>query len=523
MARHWTRAAAGAALCVAVAASPALGDIGGRVTTLAGAPLDGATVTLTDAAAAQVGTATADATGAYSFATTLLAGKTAPFTLRATASDPCRIAPEATVRSASATGAADASTQNLSVDVTELCAAAFDPLRPASAFVDSASRRVLAGPGSIAYLRTPIPALATGVEVRMSNGTVISQPPAIAGVVPIIAPTTPYSGPLTLAYSINGSPVTRTLGDMTSGVVTPPPPKRPLDVVAAIPLAGVATLPDGVGAAADWVGLSAQLTRPADQLAAFGFDTGVKPVFDLGPVTGPVGKQLVEDIAAATLSLTTAINSPDQAFSQARRMLTVPGANQSRRRLVIYVSTLDTTSAPSANAHLQLAFNGTSSPWPVCAIGVGRRLAPAEATRLRRIALDTGGTFIQAPFSRDVPDRMLACRAAGAGDTTMAQWSATLTKRVKQTRMTVPAGRALTVLVSQDPLSTRPAMTLVDPAGKSHSSAKPGSGVTFVLRPSYTLVTVAKAAKGTWAVRLNARRGATVDLRVVSSPASAGV
>ncbi|MEW6582650.1 MAG: hypothetical protein AB1416_07815, partial [Actinomycetota bacterium] len=504
------RRGAGAAFLAGVLAAAAAGsaraDMGGGVATLGGTPLGGAVVTLSDATAATVATTTADASGRYAFASAVLAGKTGPFTVRAQVTDACRVAPEVPQRTASAGGLSDGAVQNLSLDVTELCGAAPAGLPVPTGYVDSASRSVLAGPGATAYLRVPVPAEATGVEVRLSTGAVVSQTPPSAGVVPIVAPTAPYSGPLVLRYAVGGSVVERALGQMTSGVVAKPAPRRTLDVVAAVPLGGVTTRPGGANDAQDWIALLARLSRPADGFGAFGFDTIARPVADVAPLRGATGVGLVEDVARATLVDTSGLNDPNVAFAQARRMLTAPGADASRRKLVVFPWTGLGAATAYLGGHLRLGFNDTGTAWPVCAIQVGGAVSVADTARLRRIALDSGGAFLLAAAPADVADAILECRAAAAGESTVLATRVALRPKPRAFEVKVPAKRAVTVLLSRGSVATA-SLSLVDPQGRTRTSASPGRGVSLVQTDTFTLATIAAGSRaGTWTVRVGVRR-----------------
>ena len=503
-------------------AGTAHADITGSVTTLGGAPLGGASVAVLDAAAAQIATTPADPTGRYTFTTAALAGKTAPFTVRAVYGDPCRSAPELPTRSAQATGLADGATQNLALDVTELCGDAAPPGLPApTAFIDSPTRRVLAGPGATAYLRTPIPAEATSVEVRLSTGAVVSQAPPSAGLVPIVGPTLPYSGPLTLAYSLGGTAVTRQIGEMTSGIVAKPAPGGPLDVVVAAPLSGVAFRGTGTSDAGDWISLLGWLSRAGDALGAFGYDSFARPVADITPVRGKDSVTLIEDISLATLVGTSGVNDSNVAFRQTLRLLTAPGLDLNRRKLVVFVATAASSPTTYLNEHLRLAFNGTARPWPVCAIQVGVGISITQRVSMRRIALDTGGVYLEAASARDVADRILQCRAAATGDTTLLERVMYLARRPRAVTFTAPARRSLTIVLSAGSV-TKAGVSVIDPSGRTRTSTKPGPGVTFIQRDTYTLVKVARAARGAWSIRLSAGTRGGAALRVLGArPGSA--
>jgi hypothetical protein len=496
-------------------AGVASADIAGTVTTLGGIPLGGSQVVMTDATGAAVATILADPTGRYTVATAALAGKTAPFTVRAGASDPCRVAPELTARSAQAVGVADGVTQNLGLDVIELCATGAPAGFPApTAFVDSSARRVLAGPGATAYLRTPIPAEATGVEVRLSNGAVVSQPSPAAGIIPIVGPTAAYNGPLTLAFSLSGTPVTRPLGELVSGIVPEPAAASSIDVVAAVPLGGVAFRGTGSDAE-DWISLLAWLSRPSDAFGAFGFDSFARPVTDIAPLSGSAGVRLVEAIAKATLSNTGGFDEPNVAFAQARRLLTAPGIDPKRRKLVVYLSTGAPAQQPYQNGHVLLGYNGSGQPWPVCVVQVGLGL---PTVGLRRIALDTGGSFAEVGAARDVPDAILQCRATASGDATLLESAVALRRRARNVRVAVPARRNITVLLAAGSLG-KAGLSLIDPSGRTRTLAKPGPGATFVQKESYTLVKVARPRRGQWTVRVSARQNVGARLRVMQARA----
>lgn len=505
--------AAAASLSLAMAGS-AHADITGTVGTLGGIPLGAGQVNVTDATGAPVATLTADALGRYTVATAAFAGKTAPFTIRAGANDPCRVAPELPARTAQAVGVTDGATQNLALDVTELCGAGAPPGLPApTAFVDAAAKRVLAGPGATAYLRTPIPAEATGVEVRLSNGAIVSQPSPAAGLVPIVGPTATYSGPLTLAYSLGGTPVTRPLGELVSGILPKPAAAAPLDVVAAVPLAGVLFRGSGGSDAHDWMSLLAWLSRPADGFGAFGFDSFAHPVTDVAPLAGADGVRLVEDIAKATLIPSSGFTEPNVAFAQTRRLLTAPGVDPKRRKLVVYLATAAPGTQTYLNEHVLLGFNGSGQPWPVCAVQVGSGFSILDTARLRRIALDTGGTFLETASLRDAADRILECRATATGEVSLLGRAVALRPRARSVKVAVPARRAMTVLLAAGTVA-KAGLSLVDPAGRTRTLAKPGSGITFVQRDTYTLVKVSRPARGAWTVKVGATRAVAARLRV---------
>jgi hypothetical protein len=160
-----------------------------------------------------------------------------------------------------------------------------------------------------------------------------------------------------------------------------------------------------------------------------------------------------------------------------------------------------------------LGYNGSAKPWPVCAIQIGLGFPSFETVRLRRIALDTGGTYVQAASDRDVPEAILQCRATATGETTLAENLLALRRRARNVKVKVPARRAMTVLLAAGSTS-KAGLSLIDPAGKTRTLAKPGSGVTFVQRDSYTLARVVRPAKGDWTVRLSSARGVGARLRV---------
>jgi hypothetical protein len=283
-----------------------------------------------------------------------------------------------------------------------------------------------------------------------------------------------------------------------------------------VPLAGVSLRRGGGSDAHDWISLLAWLSRPADGFGAFGFDSFAHPVTDIAPLAGASAVELVEEIAKATLVGTSGFAEPNVAFGQARRLLTAPGADPKRRKLIVYLATGAPSQTAYLNEHILLGFNGSGTPWPVCAIQVGPSFGPADTARLRRIALDTGGTFLEAAAVRDVADRIAQCRAAAAGESTLLERSVALRRRARNVAVKLPRRRSVTIVLSAG-ATVKAALSLVDPAGRLRTSSKPGSGVSFVQRDTFTLARIARSTPGTWTLRISARSATGARLRATAA------
>jgi hypothetical protein len=240
-------------------------------------------------------------------------------------------------------------------------------------------------------------------------------------------------------------------------------------------------------------------------------------VADITPVRGKDSVTLIEDISLATLLGTSGVNDSNVAFRQTLRLPTAPGLDLNRRKLVVFVATAASSPTTYLNEHLRLAFNGTARPWPVCAIQVGAGISITQRVSMRRIALDTGGVYLEAASARDVADRILQCRAAATGDTLLLERVMSLARRPRAVTFTAPARRSLTIVLSAGSV-TKAGVSVIDPSGRTRTSAKPGPGVTFIQRDTYTLVTVARAARGAWTIRLSAGTRGGAALRVLGPP-----
>lgn len=421
-------AALAAAGTLGASAATANGEISGSVVGANGAPLSSADVELRDNDGDTTRT-TSDARGEFRFSSSRISRLSGPpFTISASETDRCRpfSDPDRTVAGTSVPVGDPAAGLVLAVPVRTFCQA--DPPSDApnaTAFVDPTTGTVLSRPRGIGYLDVTVPREAENVTVALADGTDLGATTEVGSrgaEVPIRTPRTPYNGDLIMRYTADGVVKEFTLGRLLSA-----PRSRPLptpgnfDLAAIVDLSGSMSSTDPENRRLDATHLLIELASPGDRLLAQGFDNEARPIFRRLPVRNANRSALR---AAARRNITNNGGTDyNAAFAAAYEKLTEHPLGPRIPKAAVFLTDGGHNSGAYANGHLRFALNPSGRPWPVCVVQLGNSFDREDVIRLRRIAADTGGTFLRAPTNVQLESLYFQCRGTSAGARTLVRRS----------------------------------------------------------------------------------------------------
>lgn len=406
------------------AAATAHGEISGTVVAPTGVPVSSAEVELRDSAGATRRTST-DSSGAFSFSDFTVSRLAAPpFTISASESDRCRpfSDPDRTVTGTSVPVGDPAAGLVLDVPVRAFCQANAPSGSPeATAFVDPTTGEVLSRPGGIAYLDVTVPRAAESVTVALPDGTPLGSTDDVGfggADVQIRTPNRPYNGDMVVSYSLGGQVEQAPLGRLLSA-----PPRRPVaapgnfDLAAIVDVSGSMSSNDPENRRLDAAHLLIELSSPGDRLLAEGFDNERQPIFRRVAVNNRNRASLRRAARRGIKNLGG--TNYNVAFENAFRELTAHPLGPKRAKGAIFLTDGGHNSGAYDNGHLRFALNGTGNAWPVCVVQLGRSFNREDVIRLRRIARDTGGTYLRAPNNVQLESLYFQCRGQSAGARTL--------------------------------------------------------------------------------------------------------
>ena len=168
------------------------------------------------------------------------------------------------------------------------------------------------------------------------------------------------------------------------------------------------------------------------------------------------------------------------------------------------------------NTHLRFAHNGTGRSWPICVVQLGRAFRPEDTARLRRIASDTGGTYVRTPTNTQLENLYFQCQGRTAGARTLLRRAATF--RVDQARtyrQRVAKGqRKATFFVSY--VAGRYRLELVQPGGRVYRRTT-GKRVRLVRARTFSFFEVRQPRAGRWALRITRLRTGRRTVRATTT------
>jgi hypothetical protein len=508
--RRLARSAALAGVLTLCAAGTAHADITGTVATTAGYPVAGASIDVTAADGSFASFKIADANGAFRVTTTDLSGDPGPYTIKASYSDPCNDF-GATDPTFTAPPVADNVVQNITLDAFPFCASSFPPSGSPDATGNPWPEKgqILSGPGGITYLRVLAPSSATAFTLSLNDGTVVGSGEGYS-LLTLTAPQTPYNGPLTLSYTSDGAPISRTVATLVSGPVGKvTPPSGVSDLAAIVDVSGSMSGNDPTNRRRDAVSLLVDLAGQGDRLVGTGFDDGFRELF---PRTTIAGNSTKASLKAAARKKIGNFGGTDYnvAFANAFTALSADPLNPTVPKSAIFL-TDGAHGGSYDNSHLRFAYNGTGSPWPVCVVQLGKGFQASDTVRLKRIAADTGGTYAKAPNNAQLEDLYFQCRGKSSGATTLLK--KTNTFRIGQartySRKVAKNQRSATFFVSWGVGKYR--IQLVQPGGRVFNRSV-GKTVRFVSGKTSSFFQVQKPKTGLWRVRVvRLKTGAPTD------------
>jgi hypothetical protein len=493
------RSAALAALLSLGVAGTAHANITGTVVNSAGFPVPGASINATQAGDIFADFTTTDANGA--FVLDSLTGDTPPFTVTASLFDSCQ--PSATSALSSASGAiADGAVQNLTLDAFAFCNSSFTPTGAAEATGNAWPEKgqILSGPGGVTYLRVLAPSSATGLSLKLNDGTVVGTGEDRSEL-PLTAPAAAYNGPLTLTYTSDAVVITRTLATLISGTVAKPsPPTGVSDLAAIVDLSGSMSGNDPTNRRKDAVNLLVDLAGQGDRLVGTGFDSDFREIFPRTTIAGNSTKSALKVLARKRIGDFGGTNY-NVAFASAFTSLSADPLNPTVPKSAIFLTDGAHNSGDYDNSHLRFAFNGTGASWPICVVQLGKNFQASDTARLKRIAAETGGTFAKAPSNSQLEDLYFQCRGKSSGATTLLKrtnvfkigQSRTYSRAVKKGQ------RSATFFVSWGVGKYR--VQLVQPGGTILRGTL-GRNIRFVSGKTSSFFQVQKPKTGLWRVRV---------------------
>lgn len=514
------RLAALSALVGCLVAAPARADITATVTTPSGRPVAGAQVFLFRAPAGQVGPPSfifaggsiTDATGRV----TLLLDSfftgfrpppgTGPWIAvgaqLSPANDPCRTPPGSDPIRAATGPVDDGADVRVVLPIIELCAGHL--AKPSAAFVDNATNRVLASPGATIALRSPFFADPT-VRILLADETELKATRTQTLERTFVAPRTTYRGPLLLRSS--GTGIATQFATLLSARIGPPPAPPPgnFDLEAVVDTSGSNLRTDPRNARGDALGLLAALSAPTERIGVVTFSQTAQTLFDLTQTsTAEVVAKLARDARRGIRSRDGADHA--EGLTAGFAGLTTPGLVEPLTPKGLILITDDAPPAGAyRNDHLRFAFNGTPRTWPICVIGLGKRLRSGDVALLRRVAGDTGGAYISAPSATQLVDGAFQCRARITGQTRLPTRTVAARSGVATTiRVGVDGSRPVATFFLATPSSRRIALVLRDPSGRACTRTRSSPGCIFRAGPGYAMFIVRRPRAGKWSLTLRA-------------------
>ena len=490
-------------------AAPAHADIAGTVTTASGGPIRSAEVELFDSTGASLGRDFTDAAGAYSFVSSRVDNGPGPYTLAAKGTDSCRdFSDPARIRTATAGPVNDGAVQNMALDLRGFCEGIVSSTLPRqSALVDTEGQKIVGAPGSFAYLRPNIPFGTANVLFTLPDGT------PIGGLVPnqtsayrLFLPRGGYVGPFNISYVVNGATVSYPLGTLESRRVTRSPafPGR-FDLINIVDISGSMSGNDREKRRADAMELVLRLSSPGDFVGAVGFDNRRRSIFKFQRITPSKVSRLARVARARTIN--RGGTDYDVAFNYAFDTLTGKGVNQRRPKAAIFL-TDGGHGGTYDNSHLKFAYNGTGRTWPVCVVQLGRSFRSGDVARLKRIARETGGTYVKAPSNAKLTEVYFRCRGTNAGDRTFAAKSWRVKKGQRRVlRRKLPRRLKEATFFAGWGKGTY-AVNLIDPRGRviTPARAKRMKRVSFRRGRAFAFYEVKSPRAGLWRMVITARR-----------------
>lgn len=480
------------------AAGPAAGAITIQVSGPNGIPITNQNVRLTNATGGYENSASTDATGKATFTLSTRNPGPAPYTASVDVSDYC----QTDSRKASAPGLADGGTATLSVDVKTMCAYS-SYAADTSGLVDAVSQTVLAAPGGTVDLKIFTGGYgASGITV-FAGPTPISAP-TDSGAVRVTAPAGGYSGPISVSYTVNNTPVSYNIGTMQASMLTVTPPNPgPIDIEAIVDMSGSMAGTDPKRVRSDALSLLVDLMRKGDRLGAVGFDDELKPI--IGP-TEITGDARTDGALKATLRRAVVEDGGtnygpgmDEAYTA---LTTTPGIDPARQKAVVFLT--DGAVSSYANNHLRFAYNPSGRTWPVCAVQLGpaKSFDQKDVDRLKRIAAETGGQYFAADKASQLTNIYNRCFNLNTAQQTLFTKTFTFTPRSRKlTRKRVPKGLAqVTFFANWGDGAYR--LVLRDPKGKVVNANRPPKGVSFRRGATFAFYRVVKPRPGLWEMQL---------------------
>ncbi|MDX6647281.1 MAG: hypothetical protein QOK40_3008 [Miltoncostaeaceae bacterium] len=512
-ARPWASLAL-AGLLTMTAAGTARADITGTVANGAGVPIGDVRVEVTDANARFADSQYTNAVGVYTIPTSGLTGSTPPYTLKTSKYDNCPERPYAEANREATAGPVNdgapgvPSVANLALDIFDVCAGSQGSGAEPTGIVDAVARRTVVPPGGIVYLRVLAHSSAVNFQVQLADGTPIGGSASDTTIL-ISAPAAGYDGPLNLVYTVDGVPVSRGLGTLTSRAIAPPVPlPGPIDIEAIVDVSGSMSGTDPKFVRKDAVNLLAELVRPADRLGAVGFDDDYQPIFDSTIITGAASVVNALKAAANKGIINSGSTNYNVGMDKAYEALTGAGVDPNRQKAVIFLTDGGHNSGTYLNGHLRFAYNPSGRPWPVCAVQLGSpsSFQPTDVARLKRIAAETGGQYFATSTAAQLTDIYFRCFGRTTGQQTL-QTKVFTYVAGQQRNFKQKLARGLpsaTFFVGWG--DGRYRLELVDPKGKVHTRAKPGKAFTFRGGASFGFFRVNKPAAGLWRLRVLAQK-----------------
>jgi hypothetical protein len=504
-------------------AATAVAAITVDVTAQNGAPVVGETVTLSDANGGFVGLQSTNAAGRAVFPSPNPSFKPPPYTAEVSVLDNCRTYTDSS-REAQASGISDGQTVALQVDAYVLCAQGYTPpgLPDPTGLVDLATGRILVPPGGTVDVNVLAPFGAQNAVVTAGTGGPALNAPVSGDQMRLTAPAGGYEGPLQLSFTFNSQQVSFQVGTMVSRAVGRPVQlPGPIDLEAIVDVSGSMGGNDPAYIRRDAVGLLVDLARPGDKLGAVGFDDRYRPIFGLTTITGsPAVANRLKALARSRIRNLGGTDYNDGMDKAYEALTATPGVDPNRQKGIIFLTDGGHGSGVYGNGHLRFAYNASGRPWPVCAIQLGHKSSfqAADVARLKRIARETGGQYFATTKADDLADIYFRCfglttgqRAIGATTTFVFRAG-----QQKQLRRRVPAGLPqATFFVTWG--NGRYQVVLIDPRGRRHTAALPGTGTVFRRGATFAFFRVTKPRAGSWTVQIKNLRLTTPTDRARAS------
>ncbi len=511
-----------AMLALGIVAPSATAAISGTVTNSAGVPLGSAQVEVRDSAGAFVATdSTSGSTGAFFVGDTALTGHTAPYTVTTTFSDSCRASAERT-RTTVNSGVTNASVLTVAMDVLPFCAPSFVPstLPAGTGLADGATGQVVVPRGGRTYITATLPTAAQNVVLTTDDGRSVGGiATGTTDILQVIAPTTEYSGGLTLRYTIASATSSHRIGTLEVPSRQAAGPTSSFDLVNVIDISGSMASNDPSFRRKDAVGLVLDLSRTRDRVGAVGFDTSAETIFGLTSITG---RSTINKLRKRANAGIVNRGGTDYDAGLAAAYAQLSGApNRGRPKAAIFL-TDGAHSGTYDNTHLRFAANGTGRTWPICVVRLGRSFASADVTRLKRIAKDTGGLYVAAPTNTKLTDLYFRCRGRTAGESTGKPANTTLRRgQSRAFSQVLPRGLGeVTFFASWDKGTVD--MVIRRPGGPTYTAKRRPKTVTFRKGARYAFFRVKKPKAGKWLVGIRGRTNVgAVSLRASSRPQTA--